>query len=83
MDHRVRPAAGERAPQRRALAEQVPLADDLVDRARAQAHSERRLARRHARARALRAVIGGEQLAFHAISIARRQAARPRALSKR
>ena len=54
-DHRVRAALGQRAAQRRALAEQVLLADDLLDRRRAQAHRERRLARRDAGARARRA----------------------------
>ena len=66
----MRPALGQRTAQRRPLAEQVLLADDLVDGRRPQAHGERRLARRDPGARARRAVVGGEELAFHATSIA-------------
>jgi hypothetical protein len=51
------------------------LADDLVDRPRPQAHGERRLARRNARAGASRPLVGLEELAFHATSIATREAA--------
>ena len=41
QDHRVQLARGERDGERLARREQVPLADDVVDRARAQALGER------------------------------------------
>ena len=44
-DHRVRPALLDRAPQGRARGEQVLLADDVGERARAHADGERRLGR--------------------------------------
>ncbi len=60
----------ERAAQRRPVAEQVLLADDLVDRCWPHPHGERRLARRHPGPRARRTVVGSEELAFHRPSIA-------------
>ena len=50
----MRLAGLDRGPQRRALAEQVLLADELVERARAHPHRERRLARGTGGARLLR-----------------------------
>jgi hypothetical protein len=53
-EHRVRPALLDRAAQRLARAEQVLLADDLVDRVRAHAHRQRRVGLGHAGPRARR-----------------------------
>ena len=67
-DHRVRPAVGDRAAQRRRLlgrAEQVRLADELVDRARAHAHGERGVGLGHRRRRAGRLVAHVEELVGH------------------
>jgi hypothetical protein len=46
-EHRVRPALLDRAAQRLARAEQVLLADDLVDGVRADADRQRRVGLRH------------------------------------
>ena len=67
-DHRRRPVALDREPERRSVGEHVPLADELVERARADALRERR------RLALVRRGGIGEEVG-HAMSVGRRPAA--------
>jgi hypothetical protein len=65
QDHRVRPSLLDRGPKGRPLAEQVVLADELVERLRAHPRSERLIGRGNPRLPARPLVTGVKELVRH------------------